>query len=244
MPVTITNASAATPSWAKVGSAANAAYNQAKFKQEQAAEASKRMWRFYLKVGEERAITFLDGDLDDEGVLNMFSFNEHNLQVAGEWKQFVCVSDTEICPLCNSGNKPRFVGVLTVIDHTPYEIKKGPKAGQIIKNQRKLFVATFQTVERLRHFASKRGGLRGWKIEVSRLQDKDPAVGSTFQFENQTSPEKLVELYAENGVPADYSQEIAYLSAKELLGLGLGSAAKGPGFEKKLVDVEAAADQM
>lgn len=240
MPVTVNTA--AKPSWLMGGSQSKAALQQTLHAQQEAKEAAARMRRFYLNVGEEKQVTFLDGDMDGDGLLEFLSFHEHRVQTGPKnWDNIVCVARQEICPLCNSGDKPSFVGVFTVLNETPYTIKTGPNAGKVLEARRELYVATANTLQVLQHHAAKRGGLRGWKVEIARLTDKEARVGSTFQWLSRRSPEEIAAL-GENGTPADYGHELKYMSAAEMVKAGFGKAASGPGFGQS--SIADASDQM
>lgn len=201
-------------------------------------EAGK-MWRFWMPAGEDRQITFLDGDLDEDGMLDIYMFYEHTVRVNGNWEQFVCTADvdeTQPCPICEKGDRASFVGVMTIIDHSEHTIKKGPNAGKKVANQRKLFVAKQGTIRQLTKLAAKRGGLAGCTFDVSRTGDKEPAVGNQFDFVHKfDSYEAIAEqfgLKTEEVQPADYTEEIRYRSPEELIELGVGKALAGPGLSK------------
>ena len=77
------------------------------------------MRRFYLPYNGECQVTFLDGVLDDELMLDVPMFYEHQVRLNGKWENFVCVAETEPCPICEKGeSRNSLVGILTVIDHT------------------------------------------------------------------------------------------------------------------------------
>lgn len=224
--------------WMKRGSEAKEALAQEEARVE-LAKQGKGMYRFWMPEDSDRKITFLDGDLDEDGVLDVLAYYEHTLRVNGQFEQFVCTADadtTQPCPLCEAGDKPSLVHVLTVIDHTPYTIKSGPNAGKTVKDTRKLFVAKRNTIQLLTKIATKRGGLAGCTFDVSRIGDKSPGVGTQFDFvEKFESYEDIAEKYGlklEEVAPANYEDEIRYLSPEELISLGLGKAPSGVGYEK------------
>lgn len=229
-------------SFLKTGSEAKEAMVHEEAKAEAYKAEAGKMWRFYLKDGEERKVTFLDGTLDEDGMLDDTRFYQHMVQHNGSWTNYVCTADvdkTQPCPICERGNdfRPSLVGVLTVIDHTPHTIKNGPKAGQIIKDQRKLYVAKKGTIQHLAKLAGKRGGtLAGCTFDISRTGDKEPGVGNQFDFvEQHGSIEELMEAFgisAEDCQPANYMDEITYYSPQELIDLGVGKALGGTGYEK------------
>jgi len=232
-----------TPSWMMQGKATVAAYAAEKAKSEVAYENSKKLHRFRLKVGEARTITFIDGFLDDDGMLAARSYYEHTVPLGARYENFVCLAANHVpgqpqepCPICeaSSDNRPSLVTVLTVLDHTPYTIQKGPKQGQVIPFQRKLFVAKGGTMEKLRYKANKMGGLAGWTFSAARIGDnKSPAAGNEFDRDEEqarASTEELIAQFAEDGKVADYEAEIVMLSAAKLIELGAGKAPAGPGY--------------
>lgn len=217
-------------------------------KEDEAAESAKllgnRMFRFWMNQGEERKITFLDGELDDNGLLDILSYKEHGLKVNGRFTQFVCLEDiTGVCPICESGDRASLVGVFTVIDHTPYQIQKGEKAGQVVKDQRKLFVAKRGTLKILQKTAQKRDGLAGCTFDVNRTGDKSPQVGDMFEFIEKRSLPELVKAYGEAAQPADYQKEVPYHPAEELIKLGIGTKPHMIGNEAP-VDTSTIQDQL
>jgi len=216
------------PSWMKTGSNAQAAMQHAEAQAEKAKEEAGKMWRFWMPPEEERKITFLDGDIGDDGMLAIPMFYEHRVKLDGKWQNFVCVAEQEPCPLCESGeSKQTLVGVLTCIDHTVHKIAKGPNAGKSIQNSRKLYVVTRNTIKILSKIAIKKGGLTGCTFDVSRTGDKEPSVGNQFDFVEKLSFPALMKKYdlkAEDVSPADVGDEIIYRSAEELEQLGLGKS--------------------
>jgi hypothetical protein len=121
--------------------------------------------------------------------------------------------------------------LLTVIDHREHKIKNGPNAGKIISNRRKLFVAKRNTIKLLTKIAVKRGGLTGCTFDVSRTDDKKPAVGDVFDFTHKfESLKEIADKYGlklEDVQPADYGSEIKFRSPEELIALGVGKTFGG-----------------
>ena len=133
--------------------------------------------------------------------------------------------------------------MLTVIDHSSYTATKGPNAGKIYKNQRRLFVAKEGTLNQLQKLAQKpeRNGLTLCAFDVSRGPENKhpPAVGDTYDFNSKwKSREQLAEkldLKTEDVQPAEYegeNGEIPYLTPEQLISLGVGKAHGGVGYEK------------
>lgn len=229
-------------SWMKKGEAS------ARLAKQQAAEAQKqkeeqgKMFRFWLKEGEEASVTFVDGALSDDGFLLPARFWEHNLFLNNQWNNyFVCPEKTNPesghkCPICESGDKPSLITVFTIIDHRTF---KG-KNDKVYTNTRKILAAKPITFELLNKIALKRGGLAGCTFDVSRIGDKAAAVGSMFDF---TSKEEDLDVLREKYTftfkdkedkdqtvtafeAADYEKEIIYRTEDELRKLGFGNAPK------------------
>lgn len=214
----------------KKGSAAHESLAQADAQTEAKKEAAGHgVHRFYLPKDKQTVITFLDGDLDGEGLLQAVAWWEHQCQLNGDWKNwFPCLADAgqEPCPICESGdNKPSWVAALTIIDHSEWTSKK---SGQVFKNERKLFVCKRDTFRTLQHLATKRGGLRGCTFDVARNGEKSENVGNLFDFteKHKNLDEYLVGLGVppEARVPHDYEDGVTIkpYSAEELRKLGFG----------------------
>ena len=238
-----------TPTWMMRGKAAHEAYARDAAEQEVRREAQRRLHRFRIDVNEPARITFLDGALDEDGLLAVPSLYEHSVQLAGRWATFVCVGGgAEPCPICDSGRPPALVAAFTVIDHRPYTIRRGPKAGSVVVDQRKLFVAKKSTLAKLQFKASTLQGIDGVTMAVTRLDTGDglsPGVGTEFEFVERTPLDVLAERYGAEGVPANYEQEFPYLPAARLIALGLGRAptAASP-FTPRTYDVAKLAGRM
>ena len=222
-------------SWMKTGKAGHQAIEHADAMAEKAREEAGHLWRFWMPPDDERLVSFLDGSLDSDGLLDVPMFHEHRLKINGDFQNYVCTADQEPCPICEAGDsKAMLVGVFTVIDHTPYKVKSGPNAGKTIQHSRKLFVATRQTIKKLTPKGVKQGGLAGVTFTIRRTGDKEPGVGSDFEFEQKRSLAEIAKacnLKLEDVQPANYAEEIAYRTAAELVALGVGKAIKGIGHE-------------
>lgn len=225
----------------KTGAAAQAAVKAEEAKAQAYKEQHGRLWRFFMKEGESRTLTFLDGTLNEDGLLDVPMVFEHTVMHAGKWENFVCTEEHEPCPLCAEGDRHTLVGLFTIIDHTEHTIQKGPNQGKMVKNQRRLFVAKRTTLKQLQKLSEKRGGMAGCTFEVSRTGDKSPAVGDMFDFQQQNTADELHEYFGNDdegnpiAVPADYAHEIIYRTADQLIELGVGksvtaiSSGKTPG---------------
>lgn len=200
-------------------------------KQEHEAKSKvDKLWRFYLKEGTEARITFVDGNLDKNGLLDAVTLREHTIKNVGSFPSFfVCVGEEEPCPLCMDGQKPSLISALTVIDHRKYVSKSG---NVTLPYMKKLFIYTPTTRKLLQSIAAKRGGLAGITFDVSRPEDnRSPRVGSMFDFVDKKDATELKKQFTyktEDGkvktlfTPADYEKEMPWISADELRKLGFG----------------------
>ena len=134
VPAKTAKAGSQTPSWAKRGAAAKQEMEKYEEDATKHWEAKNRMWRFWIPKGESAQVTFTDGDLLPDGTLDILTFREHTVKVNGEWENFVCIAESEPCPICEEGDFPSLVGVLTCLDHRTYKGKKG-----VYKDTQKLY---------------------------------------------------------------------------------------------------------
>lgn len=220
----------------KSGASAKQALASEEAKAEAAKDAAGKMWRFWMPEGSDRKITFLDGNLDAEGMLDINMYYDHTVQLNGKWHNFVCTAEadqSQPCPLCAAGDKPSLVGVMTIIDHSEHVVQNGPNAGKTIKDTRKLFVCKRATIKQLSKLAVKRGGLTGCTFDVSRSDDKKPNVGDVFDFTKKYAKRSDImeeyDLKEEDVQPADYEEEIVYLSPEKLIELGAAKAKTNSG---------------
>lgn len=180
-------------------------------------EANKAMqgkpFRFWLPQGQSAFITFVDGELDEDGILMPPRFFEHNLKLNGEWGNlYVCPkhSNPELnlnCPICDTGNKPTLQSVFTIIDHRESVSKKDKT--KVYKDQRRLLMVNPTVYETLYHQAKKRGGLAGAKFEVFRSnKDKSPSIGDTWDFEGKTPVEELKGIWLSKWVDKEGKEQV------------------------------------
>lgn len=225
-------------SWIKTGAASAAIAKQDEVEKKLQHEQNDLMWRFFLKDKEDARITFIDGDLSPEGYLVPPRYYEHALWAEGSKgvTYYVCPEKTapedgHKCPLCAAGDKPTLVAVFTILDHR--EIKT--KAGKVLKDQKRLFVAKPLSMEMLTKIAVKRGGLAGCTFDVTRMGDKSAAIGSMFDFVEKNDVALLQSSYTEEVedkgvkktislfVPANYEKEIIFRTPEDMLKMGLGA---------------------
>lgn len=221
MAVSMKKGGKSQPSWAKTGNAAKNAMAKEDAKKEQQQEQQNKLRRHWMPKNTETQMTFLDGALDDDGVLDALVFYEHQVFMNGNWRNwFVCTQDSEPCPICEGGDNPSLVGVFTAIDHAKFEYN-----GKHYQNTKKMFVAKAMTMKQLQKIAAKRGGLTGATFDVSRTGDKSAGVGDMFDFTEKRSLAQLKKAYPDvkDWEPGNYAEEIVYRDADELRTIGFGT---------------------
>jgi hypothetical protein len=192
---------------------ANAAHEK------QIEDNQNRVFRFYLPDGVETKITFLDGSLNDDGIM-VPMYWEHQLFQNGNWKNWYhCVQDEEPCPLCEGGDKSYLAVPLTIIDHTQWT----DSSNKIHQHEKKLYVIKNTAQKLLTKQFKKREGLQYATFEVSREGAQSPNTGNQFEFIAKSKRETLVKRFSEDLIlPANYEQAIPYMDAESLRSLGFG----------------------
>jgi len=216
--------------WYKTGKEAKEAVAEADRRTEEKREASSRTWRFYLKEGEEGRITFVDGELDADGLLRNPVFKEHNLMQNGKYgNHFICTSDTEPCPICEGGDEPALVQAFTIIDHREIKSKDQTKT---YTNTRRLLMAKRNVMKLLQSKATKQSGLTGCTFDVMRSGSNAPNTGDSFDFVEKNALDELKAHFTKTDdkgktetyfLPVNYAEEFTYHDAKELRKMGHGA---------------------
>lgn len=219
-----------TPSWLKRGKSAAVAAKKEEARQKQRQEDSNKLFRFRLQEGESATITFLNGELMDDGdgnpIFDLYHVYEH--EVWGFAKKgpsyFVCVQEEEACPLCQDENYASYCAMFLVIDHRGFD----KQSGEHVEYSRKLFVAKPQSIKKLMLAAKKRNGLTGYTCEVSRSSKKAARVGDDFEWTEKRTLQQLAKEYpdAKPLEEMDILQELQYKTADELRQMGFGQGAK------------------
>lgn len=223
----------------KKGAAGAAAWNQAEAEHvARQEEMDKRVRRFYLPNGKDTKITFLDGDLNPDGILDVTVVKEHQLNLNGSFRNwFLCTNhggdEAEPCPVCEGGDKPYVAGLFTVIDHTEWVDKQG----KTHKNEVNLFVAKREALNILQKIATKREGLTGCTFDVSRAGAQSPNVGNLFELIVKNPKVKVIKAFANGLKPLvekgtfskqtlclNYGEVLSYHGAKKLREMGFGTA--------------------
>jgi len=204
--------------------------------EKKAAGGSPYGFRFYLPKGKETQITFLDGSLTSDGLLDTVTYWEHQLNLSGHWKNwFPCTQDTEVCPICETGqggqpDTPALVAVFSILDHSVWTDKQGATR----KNERRFYVCKRDTFKRLQKYATKRNGLAGCTFDVSRVGAKSENVGNDYDFVEKQTLEALAAKYnlkLSEVQPLNYEELIPYRDAEALKKMGFGSAVVAIGTE-------------
>ena len=225
--------------WIKRGREAKKQWSEQNKKDED--KRKNLSFRFFLPRGKAATMTFLDGKITDEGILDCPMYYEHQLHLNGNWKNwFVCVGTEESCPICEGGKEPAYVMALSVIDHSKFKSKKD---GKEYKNQRRLFVFKRDTLKLLISLAKMQGGnLAGLTFNVSRSDEERSAnVGDDFDFQGKSSMAALQKRYGEEANPYDYEKALPYVNAAELRKMGFGSG-KRVGEETGVTEASPAQD--
>jgi len=183
---------------------------------------ASRVSRFWMPQDAEKVVTFVDDDTTPREVIHdgqkyklevPFVVKEHQMQLNGHWRNFfTCLRPMgQTCPICeNSDSRASQVAVYTVIDHSEWEDRNGTKH----KDELKLYVVktSSSTYKLLQKLASKRKGLRGCTVTISRLGDKSPNVGNSYDFEEKVELDESIQAY-------NYLDCFAPKSADELEGI-------------------------
>lgn len=207
-----------------------AAHDVAEAESVRQSSSGNKLYRHWMKEGTQRTLTFLDGALDNQGRLAITMIYEHRIKINGNWTDVPCLEQNipqapGPCPLCESRDRRSFVGFLTIIDHTGYVDKQGNEK----KNLKRPFVMKLQTFKILQKMAAKRDGLAGWRVEISRTNEKAANVGDVFDFETRADPDALLKKYGDAAQPLDYQELIdtSVLTRDDLVALGYGTTPVG-----------------
>lgn len=232
---------AGAPSFIMTGDTAKKALKEEEAKAELARDQAGKPRNFYIhkdNLGKDYDITFLDGDLDKNGEIQMNSWSEHFRQVGGKWRSFVCLQPG-YCANCAADDKPTMVCAFTVVDHSEYTVQKGPNEGKTFKDQKKLFMAKRGTLAQLQKIASMRNGLRGVRITATRTTANAAQVGDMLiPLDGKYDDNELFEMLGKddkgnrNDLPFNYAEAAPYYTAEELKNLGIGSASNIIGKEQ------------
>lgn len=236
--------------WLATGKNSQLLAQQEEQEHEERKKGYKLPFRFFLGKGEQADITFIDGDLDEDGNLTPPRFYEHSIKVAGKLEHYICPQKTnpEVpgeCPICQSGDRPSLVAVFTVIDHREVPSSDGKT---VYKDRVRLLVAKPTGFDLLAFQAKKQGGLGCARFTVSRIGEKSSAIGDSFEFqckeerqvlrnryfrvvqatEEEIAAGKRPQYRKTNFIPVDYGEDFPYYTCGQLEQMGLGRAAAAP----------------
>lgn len=192
---------------------------------------SQAGFRFWVPVGGEARVTFIDGNLDVDGALDIPYWYEHRLMLGGRIQPITCyetVSDMGPCPICTAGHKTQLVAGMSVINHTPYVVQKGQNAGKTLTNRRQMLVAPRTAIETFQKLAGKRGGLSTHCFDAYRKEKKDPRVGSVWDYVGQLTPEQIAG-FGEEWKPFDWDEAITLIDANDMANFGQTAVPYGGG---------------
>lgn len=214
------------------GAASHAAVQEAEAKAQAAQDPNTYAYtsRFWVPQDGSGKVTFLDGDLDEDGLLDELTYWEHQLKMNGHWRNwFPCIQGDENCPICEAGEKNSLVAIFTIIDHGEWKSKK---TGKTYKDQKKLFVCKKDGLKRLRKLAGNHGGLRGVTFDISRIGSKSENTGDTFDFikkwDDMGDFATAYSLVEEATQPFDYTVIVPDNDRSDLAKLGFGSGSAAP----------------
>lgn len=206
------------------GAAADEQIAKAEAMSQAARDAAGDSWRFFCPPGEERRVTFIDGDLRPDGRLNLTVWWEHRIPHMGKWLEIMCMRMTHSdqnapCIVCDgSANdyKPQLVCGLTVINHTPHTVVSGANQGKIIEDRKQVFVAPKTLIGKLQSIASKEGGLKFKSFDISRVNKLDARTGDQFYKVGTHTYEQLVEAFDEEMLaPTDWSKVVKPITEEQ-----------------------------
>lgn len=193
----------------------NTGYGSLKTEEKRQSEAQQPN-RFWVPIGERREFVFVD---DEPG-----SLYEHNPKLNGNWRNWLtCLKDVNEagCPACEIlGEKTRYLaGYYTVVDVSKWTDKKG----NVHQFEIVFFPAKYNTVKKLQRKkadAIEAGRTLATSLyRASRDGDKEPAVGSEFEFIRVADMDRLFEvaLYRGKKISELYDKADADPAAMEAL---------------------------
>lgn len=144
-----------------------------------------RIFRFRVPQGETREMIIVD-----EGAPTFFRF-EHALvnPESGYRDRFTgCVQESDVCPICQTGDRAAYCMYLTCIDLTPYTTKNGE---EIPFSKQLLVVKSAQQQRFARLLKRYDGSLRGLLLRCTRDGAKDPVIGNDIEDVEQLPEEEL-----------------------------------------------------
>jgi len=148
--------------------------------------------RFWMPPDTDKRVIFLDD--------NPTTFWEHNFKHNGSWRNYEpCKVRNRMdgeCAVCKRypDRKPSFIGMLTVINMTPWESKQG----RSFCFGRELFVAKLGgkdkpgVLKKLERIKKQNGGLAGCIFDIYRSGGKTESVGDEFTLVEKIPPKEII----------------------------------------------------
>lgn len=185
-------------------------FNEGYDKVKEEAAKSNFAEEFRLDDGETARMRFLTED--------PFSFRQHNVALDGKYPKFTCRAGMGDggCPLCEAGDKARFVGCFTIFDYRDEKVKSYIPGIRVLKVLDKLHALE--------------GGLMARDFEVSRT-GKGVDTQYVFIHQNPTPlPEKAKDPKTNELKLFDFAKIYAPKTVEELRGVAirLGGAPQAP----------------
>jgi hypothetical protein len=143
--------------------------------------------RYYLKVGGEGEIVFIDGDNTVEEPIG--SYREHAFVTKdGKWPNFASCPGKG-CQVCREGLKPYDAWPFTIIQLKPTWTDR---AGKEHTNEIKLLVAKKEAMQKILRHIGLRKGLIGTQWNVFRSGQKSYTIGDDWQFQRKIGGDGVV----------------------------------------------------
>jgi hypothetical protein len=177
---------------------------------------------FFLRKGRSAVITFLDGDLQDDSFMCPHYWIHEAKDSVGFFVKVPCIKGYTPfggnCSLCdNTVGVSSFVCTFSVLHHN-----YTTKAGKEIPFLKSLYTVKKRVLTQLISYASKRKGLTGWVVEVSRSNDqKSPASGDMFDFVEKVNLKEFTRTHSVDTTPFIYKDAIKLYTPTEIEGMGI-----------------------
>jgi hypothetical protein len=202
------------------------------------------LYRYYMKIGSEAEVSFLDGDNTDLEPIG--SYREHSYSTKdGKWPNF-CTCVGKSCPVCREGIRAYDAWPFTIIQHKPTWTDRNKVEH---KDEIKLMVVKKEAMQKMLRNIGLRKGLVGTVWNVFRSGQKAYTIGDDWQFNrkvggdgNITPVERRLLVAKEFGmdpkivVPINYREVLKPKTHEELMAEGIdfeGTRKKDSSFSKK-----------
>lgn len=178
---------------------------EVKRREELAEQKRGKLWRFFLKDGEEDVEVIF---LTEEPIL----YYEHMINDGGKWINVTCIGDD--CTYCAQGKKPQYRGAFLVVDRREFEVdernEQGEKTGKTIKvkDRIKIFSRGSQDLAKLLRLYNKYG-LQGKTYYVTKIGSGNKTTYEFDRGEGEALSDKQIAKFLEQ-LPDKYSGMDAY----------------------------------